>query len=421
MKRIVAALLLGSMFFAMVGCAGDQNEVGKPSEQLSATVGEGSRGASVELLSAMQAQPVSSQPSDESFCHAVNSFSLSLLQNSYMNGESCLVSPYSVYLALSMAANGAKGETLQQMQQLLGLPVEELNPYMLALQQNRGEGLLSANSVWLHEKLPVEEAFLQSLANYYSAQVYSSPFGEETLQDMNTWISEQTKGRIQDALDRMNPNAMMYLINALSFDGTWQEIYTTDQLAQGSFHGSEGQEPAQMMTAMEKWYLEDENGRGFLKDYEGGQYSFMALLPKEGMSLSEYLSTLTAESLQQTLTQAVSTSVSVSMPKFEMNSSLELQEILSKMGMVDAFTKDANFAGIESKQELYISRVLHKTSLSVDEAGTQAGAVTIEEFTTKGFHIQQYEPVVLDRPFLMGIYDKTNQCFLFLGTVESLG
>ena len=416
-KKITAWVLLFAISLGLWGCGSDIPE-SHPS--VGAPISPGETIGALELLSAIPRQSVEEKAPDEKLSSSMTDFSLSLLQSSYVPGENTVLSPYSLYIALSMTANGAQGDTLSQMEALLGLSSEELNSYALHLQSTGGKELSEANSLWLRDTLSVQETFLQTLKNYYSAQVYSSPFDSSTLEAMNSWIKDRTNDRIPQALDQMNPNAMLYLINALTFDGRWKTAYNKQDVTNQVFYGSHGEQTVEMMTSTESLYLDDGQATGFLKDYEGGQYSFMALLPKEGLSLEDYLSSLTAEALLHTIEEAKVTSVVATMPKLQTESSLELQDILKSMGMVDAFTMDADFSGINGREDLCISRILHKTYLQVDEAGTQAGAVTIEEFVTKGIEVNQ-EFVFLNLPYLMGIYDKVNGCFLFLGTVENPG
>jgi serpin B len=157
-----------------------------------------------------------------------------------------------------------------------------------------------------------------------------------------------------------------------------------------------------------------------MKEYEGGRYSFLALLPNEGVSLEDYIASLSGDSLSRTLAQAQYCSVNTMVPKLRLECSLEAAEVLDAMGMKEAFTMNADFSHIEPEKLLYISRILHKTTLTVDEAGTEAGAVTVEEFALKNSPMRE-KSVVLNRPFLMGIYDNVNHCFLFLSAVETPG
>ncbi len=415
----IACILMVSMLLSLFGCGAEPEQATEGSVRETYQGIELPQGISLNLLRNVEPRTAAGQQPDERFSGCANEFAVSLLQSSYVEGENTVLSPYSVMIALAMAANGAEGQTLEQMEQLLGLPRQELNAYLWALQQAGGKELVSANSLWIHQELPVQEDFLQSIADHYAADVYSSPFTEEVLGEINDWIKERTAGRIENALDKMNPNAMIYLINALSFDGEWKKPYNTSSVLEDTFHASSGDQRVTMLNSEEQFYLESETATGFMKDYAGEQYSFVAILPREGISLSDYLDSLSSDELQRMIEEAQSTTVMTQMPKCKLESSLELQEVLSTMGMVDAFTKDANFAGIEPSQQLFISRVLHKTSVSIDEKGTQAGAVTIEEFVTKGAFLE-VKQVFLNRPYVMGIYDKLNGCFLFLGAVNEI-
>ncbi len=409
-KLLIIWLLVFAVALSMVGCSADLPEPSLSHQEPK------SEGLTPELLSALVRESTETKALDQDLSRAMTAFSLSLLQNSHRTGENTILSPYSVYISLAMTANGAQGQTLEQTEALLGMPIEALNAYMPGLQSAVGKEVTEANSLWLHEKLPVEEAYLQTLRNYYEAQVYTTAFDDGTMGAINGWIDSQTAGRISRILDQMNPNAMMYLINALTFDGVWETPYYADNIGEQPFFSSSGSHIVEMMSSEEKVYLTCGRATGFMKDYEGGRYSFLALLPNDGVSLEEYLTALTPEDLLYAVEHGEACSVMATMPKLTLDTSVELQEVLGIMGMTDAFTMDADFSGIEGSKSLYISRILHKTHLQVDEAGTQAGAATVTEFVTKGVALNQ-KLVFLNRPYVMGIYDKEAHCFLFLGTV----
>lgn len=417
-KNLIAWVLLFAMVLSLVGCGSEAKTEATTFATEATQEPVLLDGAHLELLSAMTRETREQKAADEALSGSMTDFALSLLQNSYVPGENTVLSPYSVYMALAMTANGARGETLGQIEGLLGMSLEELNPYALYLQTNAGNELAEANSLWFRDSMTIEDTFLQDLKNYYEAQVYAAPFDDSTLEAMNTWIREETKDRIPQALDQMSPNAALYLINALAFDGKWAEIYTTMDIREQTFYSPVGEQSVEMMSSTEYLYLNDGSATGFMKDYAGGRYSFLALLPNEGISLEAYLSTLTGERLLGTIAEAKQTPVIATMPKIQLETTVEMKDILTAMGMVDAFTMAADLSGMNGQQDLFISRILHKTYLQVDEAGTQAGAVTIEEIVTKGAALNQ-EYVFLNRPYIMGIYDKVNNCFLFLGTIEN--
>lgn len=413
-KSLVLWFLLLAMLLNLTGC-GTTVHTSSPSASgdISATDGE-----PLDLLSAIIRQSSQEKPATPALSGSMADFSLALLQSSYRSGENTILSPYSMYLTLAMTANGAAGDTRSQMESILGMSVEELNLYALNLQTTDNAEVTTANSIWLRDSFSPLETYLQTLKDHYDPQVYSVPFDPETLNTMNHWIETHTNGRITNALDRMDANVMLYLINTLTFDASWKTLYTTQDITPQTFYGTNGEQVVEMMTSTENRFLHDGKATGFLKSYENERYSFMALLPNEGISLESYLSSLSGDQLVQMIQTAESTKVVATMPKVQLETAVEMKDVLTSMGMVDAFTMNADLSGINGEQDLYISRILHKTYLQVDEAGTQAGAVTIEEIVCKGVVLNQ-EYVFLNRPYLMGIYDHANDCFLFLGTVEN--
>ncbi len=408
MKKIACILLL-AMLLQLCACKAEPAAPETTKPIIAAPVTAINLTAKLTPQSAQQTQP------DASFSVNAANLALTLLQSAYEDGETCVLSPYSVMTALAMSANGAGGQTLAQMQDVLGLSAQECNEYLLACAQNASAEVHSANSLWIHNELTVKDAFLQTLADYYAADVFHAPFDDVTLQEINDWISAHTQERCKDALQQMHPNAILYLINALTFDAAWQTPYDTVSIREGVFYGAQGEEQAEMMSSEEHFYLRDENAVGFMKPYENERYSYVALLPNGG--INEYLQSLDAQTLLSLIENAENKTVFAQMPKHTVTTKLELSEVLCDMGMELAFSDKADFSNM-TDAECMLSRVLHQTYLSVDGMGTQAGAVTIAEVVTKGAAIG--ESVTLDRPFLMGIYDHENACFLFLGVINSV-
>lgn len=347
---------------------------------------------------------------------AVSDFSIRLLQTAD-NGENVLISPLSVLCALSMTANGARNETLAQMQAVFGSPIADLNQWFH--ESEFGDELTMANGIWLREQtdFEVSEAFLTANANYYDAAVYEAPFDDTTRDEINDFVYENTDGMIENVLDRISPNALMYLVNALSFEAEWTEEYhgAYDRIFTCE-DGTEATVP--MMYSDEFAFLEDDNATGFIKYYKGDRYAFAALLPNEGMTVSDYLETLSGARLQELFLHPQDTSVNAGLPKFEQEYSEELSEILCEMGMTDAFAFDrADFTGIgEGPENIAISRVLHKTKISVTETGTKAGAATVVEVAeSAAMPVEEPKIVTLDRPFLYFLIDTETGLPVFTG------
>lgn len=369
---------------------------------------------------------------DETFKSAQYDFAAELFQRSFNSEQSSLVSPLSVMLALSMTANGADGETLSQMQNVLGggMDIEELNKYLYTysgILESDGLGekakLSIANSIWYRDvaDLKVREEFLQKNADYYGASMFQAPFNDETVYAINSWVIDHTDGMIDKIVDEIDPDTMMYLINAVTFDAQWTEQYEEYQIGEMPFTDINGnKQTAQMMSSTEDIYLEGDGVQGFMKTYKGGKYAFAALLPDEGVSIEEYISSLTGEALAEAFTPKYGYTVHAQMPKFSFDYDISLNDVLKDMGMTNAF-ENADFSRM-AEMELYISKVLHKTHIDVDENGTKAGAVTSVTTDCEGA-IMEDKPVyiTLDRPFVFAIVDRETNLPIFLGatlTVE---
>ena len=228
--------------------------------------------------------------------------------------------------------------------------------------------------------------------------------------------------RIPEILDQIPPEAIMYLVNALAFEAEWSEIYEKHQVKDGEFTKEDGtKQDVKFMYGSEGTYFEDEKATGFMKRYKGGKYAFVAMLPNEGVSVSEYIASLTGESLNALLSNPQYGTVHTSMPKFETEHTVEMAEILKGMGMTEAFDMyNADFEGLGTSTagNIYISRVLHKTFISVGEKGTKAGAATVVEMADDAAaEPQEPKEVYLDRPFVYMLIDCENNIPFFIGTM----
>lgn len=390
-------------------------------------------GAKTDLMKDVTPRAITAEPVSEDLTdldEAVTALGLELLRR---GGEgNVLVSPVSVAYALAMTANGAEGKTLEQMEAVLGMPVEMLNfafrEYLTGLPEGEKNTLHLANSVWFTDKesFTVNQEFLQTNADYYGADIYQTPLDESAKNAINGWVKENTHGMIPKILDQIPESAVMYLVNALAFEAEWRDIYEEDQVRKGTFTTENGREQkTELMWSEENFYLEDEGASGFLKFYDGREYAFAALLPHEGVSVEEYAASLTGAGLHALLKGAENTPVTAAIPKFETEFDCELGEVLAELGMPDAFDEAAaDFSGLGTSTEgnIVISRVLHKTYLAVDEKGTKAGAATAVEMTAETAEewLEPPKEVILDRPFLYLIVDCEKWVPLFMGTLMEL-
>ena len=434
---------------ALCGCSGQQGGTepagvkklsGAPApEQGGSLPGEASTqggaqadGASVRDVTAHSQG--SGTPADAS---TVTEFSLRLFQESLSQeqkkdaGKNVLVSPASVLFALSMTSNGADQNTLAQMEEVLGASVPELNAYLheyrTSLPMGDGYKLSIANSVWFKDNpdFTVNQDFLAANEAWYDADIYQAAFDASTLKAINRWVSDSTDEMIPEILDSISADAVMYLINGIAFDAEWSTVYREYQVREADFTQEDGTVcRTELMYANENAYLRDANAQGFLKYYKDGKYAFAALLPNEGVTVSEYVKSLDAASLREMLSNPANIPVKTAIPKFEAEYNIEMSGIFKTLGMTDAF--DANAAdfsrlGEFSGKSILINRILHKTYIAVDERGTKAGAATAVEVNAAGALMPQEEKeVYLDRPFVYLIIDCEENIPVFMGTLMNV-
>jgi len=353
-------------------------------------------------------------------------FGVRLLKESMEAGKNTLISPVSILSALAMTAGGADGNTLTQMEAVLGQSVGALNNwYKYGVPED--DALHLANGIWIKDdpKLTVEEAFLQTNADYYGAGIYKAPFDSTTLKDINGFVEENTKGMVTDILDEIPEEAVLYLVNALAFEAQWQEVYKQTQVHEADFTTESGEKQAiQLMWSEENRYLENDLATGFIKPYQNGRYAFAALLPKEDVTVAELVQSLDGQQLQSLLANPQTVPLNAAIPKFETEYSAQMSEVLASMGMTDAFDytlADFSRMGSHTDGNLCINRVLHKTFISVAEKGTKAGAATAVEIVEESAAEMEIKNVVLRRPFLYMILDTESNIPVFVGTLMNMG
>lgn len=343
--------------------------------------------------------------------------SVKLFKQAVSEGGNTLVSPISILAALAMAANGAKGNTLAQMEDVFGMSLEKLNETMKACLAIPVGGKI-ANSIWLNDDgNELVEEFQKINKKYYNAKVSKVPFDDTTVQKINNWVCEKTNGMINEIFDWLDPTVRMCLINAVAFDAQWENAYEDHRVKQDIFTMEDGTEQsANLMYSKEDIYLSDENAVGFMKYYKNFNYAFVGILPREGITVSEYLEALNGEKLYHFLHDTESAEVYAAIPKFESQFETEISTKLEMLGIKDAFSHEADFSGMCSKP-VNIDQVLHKTFISVDERGTKAVAVTCIGLDSKCMTtMKQVHYVYLNRPFIYMILDTKNKIPLFIGT-----
>lgn len=365
---------------------------------------------------------------------AMNDFAVKLLQNGRKHKTNVLISPLSIMNAMGMTANGAKGRTLSQIEDAFGMTLESINRYCKYYLDNQTSStgktrdkFTLANSIWFnkaYDPVTLNPNFAAVASDNYKAQLNTLFFNSDATQQINDWVNTNTDGMVPTILDEADPGALMYLINALAFDGKWDEPYDPEyQVSQGKFTNADNTTTnANYMVSSEYKYISGTDSRGFIKEFADGTYAFAALLPDENTTLDSFVKSLTGDKLSALLNSVKSENTIVYLPKFKLDYSEELTESLTSLGISDAFNPAcADFTNMLTEPLIrpYISRVLHKTSIDVNETGTKAGAATLVEMK-EGTAPGEPNRVKLDRPFVYMIIDLKTKTPFFIGAVDSL-
>jgi serpin B len=362
---------------------------------------------------------------------AGNTFSFALL-NKCLDGtiENRMVSPLSVSLALSMTLNGAAGTTLDAMQKALGLDgltVAEINGIYSDLtaalvKADPSVTMSIANSIWIRKDFPVLDPFVQTNQTYYQAEVTRLDFNAAALSTINNWVSDKTNGKIPTILTGISANEIMFLINAIYFNGKWKYQFETAKTANEQFTCRDKTVISVPMMKMENsfGYTVQSGFKAMTLPYGAEKFQMVFLLPDAGTTPDQLAASLNPEKWSTLHTALQSkTKIPVWIPKWKFSWKITLNEILSKLGMAVAFDpNNANFSGINAQNQLYLTSVLHKTYIDVNESGTEAAAVTS---VGVGVTAMPVDPPAfyLTRPFLFFITEEDTGAILFAGKVEN--
>jgi len=350
-------------------------------------------------------------------------------------------SPYSISAALAMTYAGARGDTEKQMADTLQfyLSQNQLHPAFNSLDQelaSRGEGaqgkdgegfrLNIVNAIWGQKDYTFLTSFLDTLAENYGAGLRILDFINETEPSriaINDWVSDETEGRIEDLIPQgaISQMTRLVLTNAIYFNAAWQYPFEEGATYPGVFYLLNGDEvTVPMMEQQESFsYTEGDNYQAVELPYDGRELSMVILLPNSGQ-FETFEEAIEYQQVKDIIENLGKREVRLTMPKFEFDSSFGLKKTLIDMGMLVAFSAGADFSGMTGEKDLFISDVIHKAFVSVDEAGTEAAAATavIMELTAMP---ETPVEVTLNRPFIFLIRDIKTGAILFVGRVINPG
>ncbi|MEE4116278.1 MAG: serpin family protein [Marinilabiliaceae bacterium] len=372
--------------------------------------------------------PIELNATELSLSESSNDFSFDifrLLMNRKSEVGNIMISPLSISYALSMTLNGANGETRSSMMEALrttDLSMDEINESYLNLSEkitgiDKRVVLDIANSVWVEDRLNVKQEFINALVEYFKAEGKQFNINDPDIVDeVNSWISDHTNGKIDDMIEEIPADVVMLLINAIYFNGKWKYKFDESQTSLKPFYLAGDQSvDVDMMVNESTYKVAFENKLSFIElPYGQGNFVMDVILPAEGYTAESILEELSSENFNNWANNANALKVNLQMPRFKYEYKIELKDVLSAMGMGIAFGAEADFSNI-SDQDLFISKVLHQTYIDNKEEGTEAAAATVVmiELTSAG----PDDPLVikLDKPFYYIIRESTTNTIIFMG------
>jgi serpin B len=348
--------------------------------------------------------------------------------------KNVFISPFSIAIALFMTYNGARGETelaIAETLSLTGLSLQEINAAsksLLSMGHNLDPQvkLAVANSIWVGQDIRLASDFIQRLRDSYDSEVTNLNFGNsEAATVINQWVSDKTQEKIKALVTPdLIREAILILINAVYFKGTWAKQFDKDRTEERDFillDGSNKLHP--MMSQSGRYpYYESEKFQAVSLPYGEGRVSMYIFLPKQSLTIGEFQALLNAENWQYWIAQFDEREGDIVLPRFKVEYEKKLKDTLAALGMGVAFEENADFGGIGAGN-LVISEVIHKTFIEVNEEGTEAAAATVVMMVRGigGFNSRSRFSMVIDRPFFYAIRDHQTGALLFMGFVLDPG
>lgn len=380
---------------------------------------------------ALTALPRNLTPAEQNIVASTNAFTFALWHQvlASQRDSNVFASPLSASYALAMAMNGAANGTLDEMRstlQLNDLSVEQADAGYKSLTSlltslDPSTTMQIANSIWYRSGLPVKQSFIDTTKAYFGATVSPVDFDNQTsaLAAINGWVDNATHGRIPTIVDRIRPEDAMFLINAIYFKGSWRLKFDSTLTTSQPFHAVGGDETVRLMTKTATIsYAATPAYQAVDLPYGDSAFTMTVVLPAANSDVETLAASLTPESWSSLIATLHPADVALSLPKFSLSWSRDLNDDLEALGMRLPFTDGADFTGIAASPPLELSTVRQKAFVQVDESGTEAAAVTSVGVVATSLPV----PAVMrvDRPFVFAIRERLTGAVLFVGKVVQI-
>jgi serpin B len=367
-----------------------------------------------------------------------NKFSIAIFQALKSPNENIFFSPLSIYTILSIVFAGARGLTETQIKEILFIKLDqnrfhsEFKKILDLFQRDTGSELSMANLLCINNNYKLLEKFLWTVEDNYGGAIWKLDFNaiSDTCAKINTWVAEHTQGKIKDVIHTLNEDLGILLVNAIYFKGTWEKLFKENDTKEENFTLLSGQSIlVPMMHQKNKFrYLEGDGCQILEMPYKGirvfgslEHISMIIILPEKKDGIEDIGISLTTEKIEnylEKLNHIWERELNVIFPKFKIETEYKLNKTLYTLGMISAFSDGANFSGIAVDPPRYISQIIHKAFVEVNEKGTEAAAVTVIRMLGAGM-VPIVEPTEFraDHPFIFLLVDSNTRTILFIGRI----
>ncbi|XP_012782246.2 serpin A9 isoform X1 [Ochotona princeps] len=349
-------------------------------------------------------------------------------------GRNVIFSPVSVSTSLAMLSLGARSATKTQVLQSLGFNLSLISESAIhqAFQHlihslnvsSSNLGLKMGSVLFLREELQLQASFVASVRRLYKSNVFSIDFSDTATaqQRINSYVKKETKGKVVDMIHSLDPLTTMVLVNHIFFKAKWTKPFnpTVTNMSFPFLVGDKVPIHVPMMHQLETFGfgMDPELNCSVLQMHYKGEAMALLILPAKG-KMKQLELALSASWLRKWSRSLQERWIEVFIPKVSISASYDLETILPKMGIHNAFDKNADFSGITKRHSLHVSKAAHKAVLDISEEGTEAVAATVAKFTVRSKDGSSHHVLYLDRPFLFLVINKATDAILFLGKVEN--
>jgi serpin B len=418
--KFLSLILVSSMILSLTGCDAFSVRSKKVTDI---------KGVGVAYEAKLTKQDIT--PFSNEFTDGMNKYGFEVLSNLYSD-DNIAVSPASLELALLMTAQGAIGDTREEMLEALcmsGISDDEILESAAQLMWRTNiNGMENANSLWPQKDYGFDQDYLDICADDFMADIFTVDYKNDAsgaTDSINQWVDEKTHGKIPEVLGKpLSGDTRLVLVNALYYLGNWAEPFSEDNTYDETFYGTSGKSEVPFMHE-KRLVIYDEGSTYQLISIpfsgdsgDEGPFAMAFILPRPDASMEDVIKELNDDGFSETIADASGETVVISLPKFEFEFGTSVAELMENRGMNQAFDGDAEFDGMTGgENDLFISDIIHKTYIKVDEKGAEAAAVTVVIMEATAMPNEPKEETVFcaDRPFIFAIYDTTDNTVLFTG------